>query len=602
MSATTTERRWLVPAESSRRSGLAIVGLCLFAFFSLSYDNFFSADNGTAIALNMSSIAIAAIGGTALLLSGNVDLSIGSQFALVSVVVALVARDTQSAVVAVVVGIGLGALLGLANGVLVRSLKISPLIVTLGTLAVYRGLAYLFADGVSVFGFPRSFVSLATTRVAGVPTPTIVAALVFLVGSVVILRTVPGLRLYAIGGDEEAARRTGIAVTRTVVSVFAINGALIGLVAVLTTARLQSGTPAIGIQFEMDVLTAVILGGVAFQGGSGHPIGVLTGVIAIGVLNAGLIFAGLQDWWQQIAKGSLLLLALSSDQLLSWWRGRRALRQKVAGLRNDHAGVVDLPPRPGRPGDAAPVLAVRDLSVRFGGVTALDGVSLDFRAGEVTCLLGDNGAGKSTLIKVVSGAVAATEGSLVMGGPVRFSSPRDARRHGIETVFQDLAVCPNLGVAHNLVLGDEPRRHAWWARWLRDDVAAAQQARERLGSLGVEITDLGRPVSGLSGGQRQSVAISRVMHDDVRLVILDEPTAALGVTQTSQVLRLVTRIADLGHPVVLITHDVEQVKQVADRVVVLRQGRIVHDGPAAALDTYDLIHLMAGLVPKGGDR
>jgi ribose/xylose/arabinose/galactoside ABC-type transport system permease subunit len=303
---------YMVPGESSRRVGLAIVGIAIFAFFSLKYDNFSGGSNLLAIGLNVSSIAIASVGTMALLASGNVDLSIGSQFALVSVLTAQAVKGSQSAVVGVLVALAVGTVLGTTNGILVRLLKISPLIVTLGTLALYRGLAYIFTDGVEVFGFPTSFTALGTGHILGVQTPVVIAAVVFAIGSFLLLRTVGGLRLYAIGGNAETARLVGINVNRSVIAAYALNGMLIGIVALLATARLSSGSPGTAVGFELDVLIAVILGGFAFTGGSGHPIGVLTGVLTIGVLDSGLIFAGLQEWWQQFARGVLLLTALGS--------------------------------------------------------------------------------------------------------------------------------------------------------------------------------------------------------------------------------------------------------------------------------------------------
>jgi ribose/xylose/arabinose/galactoside ABC-type transport system permease subunit/ABC-type branched-subunit amino acid transport system ATPase component len=591
---------WLVPGESSRRSGLAIIGIALFLGFGFSYDNFWGSDNVLAIALNLSSIAIASVGAMALLTSGNVDLSIGSQYALISVLTAQAVKGSGSAIVGVLVALAVGTGLGLVNGILVRVLKIAPLIVTLGTLALYRGLASIVTNGVAVYGFPKSFTDLGTDHLLGIQIPVWVAAVVFAVGAFVLLRTVVGLRLYAIGGNPDAARLTGINVPRTVVATYAANGFLMGIVALLATARLSSGTPEIGVDFELDVLIAVILGGVAFTGGAGHPIGVVTGVVTIGILDSGLVFAGLQDWWQQFARGALLIAALSSDQLLAGLKARRAKAAAQRGATSSAAApaaapaAAEAPPPERDVGDV--VLEGRDLTVRYGGVLALDAASLRVRAGEIVCLLGDNGAGKSTLIKVLSGAVGLDAGELVLDGrPLALGSPRDARDAGIETVFQDLALCPNLGIAHNLVLGDEPRRGGPGVFALRDDVRAADLADERLDALGVRVADVNRPVAGLSGGQRQAVAIARVLRDDVRVVILDEPTAALGVTQTRQVLELVRNAAARGHGVILITHDVQQVFEIADRVVVLRLGRVIHDGPVAALDPLGLLNLMSGV-------
>ena len=592
-----TSPRLLAPGEPNRRLGLAALGLGMFLFFSLQFDNFFSAGNVLTTAQNMSSILIASIGIMALLISGNVDLSIGSQFALISVVTATVVRDTQSPVAGVVAALVTGTVLGLVNGLLVKWLKISPLIVTLGMLAIYRGLAFVVADGVSVYGFPVEFSSIAGLRIAEVPFTVLMAATLFLVGSYVLLYTVTGLRLYAIGGNPEAARMVGIKVDRTIVLAFTVNGTLMGVVALLSTSRLGSGSPNVGLQFELDVLTAVILGGVAFAGGAGHPIGVIVGVFTIGVLNSGLVFAGFQDWWQQIAKGSLLILALGLDQSMVWWRLRRD--KKLAKERPDTNGG-ELVSREelleGRQPVGEVVLDAEDLAVSYGTVKALDQASLQVRAGEVVCLIGDNGAGKSTMIKAIAGVNALDAGTLTLDGrEVSFTSPAEARRAGIETVYQDLALCQNLGVAHNLVLGEEPRRRLWGVIPVRDDRKAVDQARERLTALSVNLPDYRRATRTLSGGQRQSVAISRVLRDDVKLVILDEPTAALGVAQTNQVLRLVRSVANEGRGVILISHDIEDIYAVADRVVVLRLGRVVFDGAIDALTQLDLVHLMAGM-------
>ena len=584
----------LPPGDASRRTGLAVVGAGLLVYFSLHFDNFGTPDNFTTMGLNVSSIAIAAIGTMALLVSGNVDLSIGSMYALVSMVTATVVVDTQSMPLGVATAIGLGLALGLLNGLLVLWLRISPLIVTLGMLAIYRGLAFVVSDGIPVFGFPDSFADIGRTRWLGLPLPVIVAAVVFAVGGWALVATVNGLRLYAIGGNRESARLVGVKTNRLVVATFACNGALIGLVALLATARLGSGSPNFGLGFELAVLTAVILGGVAFNGGSGHPLGVLAGVCTIAILDAGLIFAGLQDWYQQIARGSLLLLALMSDQLLLRWKLRSSGDQSAtAAVRPD--GAAPAVHDESAAVDAGILLRAAGVTVRYGSATVLEDAGIEVRAGEVVCVVGDNGAGKSTLIKVLSGVVKPRTGSLALGGePVAFHSPSDARKAGIETVYQDLALCQNLGIAHNLVLGNEPRRRLLGVIPIRDDQAAIARSRARLAALNVSVADFNRPVERLSGGQRQSVAISRVLHGDVRVVILDEPTAALGVTQTAEVLRLVRGVAEAGHGVVLVSHDVEDIFEVADRVLVLQLGRVIFDGAIVDLDRLQLLRLMAG--------
>lgn len=599
-------RSYLVPGEPSRRVGLGILCVVLVLFFGYFYENYFTVSNGLTILMNVSAIAIAAVGSMFLLIAGNVDLSIGGQLALISVTVAQVAKATGDVITPIAVGLLVGALLGLINGLLVKTMKISPLIVTLGTMAIFTGMAFVVSDGKSVFGFSDAFIAIGRSKILGVPVPVLVAAIIFIAGGVWLTRSASGLRVYAIGGNPLAARLTGIRVDRVVTELYVFNGMLIGVVAVLLTARLGSGTPQIGMSFNLDVLTAVILGGVAFNGGSGHPLGVFVGIVTIGILNSGMIFAGLQSWWQDIAKGAVLLLALGADQLAEYRRdrvvtkeptGKDAPAEVVASRPADAAGFDEYGLGEGERREPGPVvLECTDLAKSFGSVAALRDGTFTVRSGEVVCLVGDNGAGKSTLIKIISGVYQPDAGVLAFdGAPRSFGAPIEARSAGIETVYQDLAVCPNLGIAHNMVLGDTPRRRALGIFPVRDDREAVRRSRTRLESLGINIADMNRSVGRLSGGQRQSVAIARALKDGVKLVILDEPTAALGVTQTRNVLRIVRKAADAGAGVILISHDVRTVLAVADRVVVLRLGRVVFDGSVHEASHSQLLHLMAGI-------
>src|SRR5690349_6706930 len=186
----TAIRSYLAPGESSRRTGLAVLCVVLIAYFGISFENFFTVSNGLSILMNVSSIAIASVGAMMLLISGNVDLSIGGQYALISVITAQFAKETGNAVVAVVAGLVAGLLLGLVNGLLVRYMKISPLIVTLGTMAVFKGLSYLVSEGKSVFGFPDSLLEIGRGRIGGVPIPVIIAAIIFVAGGFWLMRSV----------------------------------------------------------------------------------------------------------------------------------------------------------------------------------------------------------------------------------------------------------------------------------------------------------------------------------------------------------------------------------------------------------------------------
>lgn len=219
---------------------------------------------------------------------------------------------------------------------------------------------------------------------------------------------------------------------------------------------------------------------------------------------------------------------------------------------------------------AKPVLTLRGVSKTFGAVRALRTVDLEVCDHEVLAIVGDNGAGKSTLVEILAGALTPDEGQLLVdGAPVTLASPAAARDLGIATVFQNLALCENLDVVENLFLGNEVFRNG-----LLDEVVMEKRAWELLGQLAARVPSVRIPVAHLSAGQRQAVAVARSLLGEPRVVILDEPTAALGVAQTAEVLNLIERLRARGHAVVLVSHNLADVHAVADRIAVLRLGRI----------------------------
>jgi simple sugar transport system ATP-binding protein len=243
------------------------------------------------------------------------------------------------------------------------------------------------------------------------------------------------------------------------------------------------------------------------------------------------------------------------------------------------------------------VLQVRGVSKSYGHVEALRGVDLDVPAGQVTALIGDNGAGKSTLIKILSGTEQPDDGQILLHGALcHLSSPIAARAAGLETVFQDLALAPDLDAAANLFLGRELRRRGirGLLGWL-DKPAMRKSATDAFTSLGVAIKDVAAPIASYSGGQRQGVAVARSAHWAKTVLLLDEPTAALGVVQTRHVLDLIRRIRDTGIAVILVSHSMPDVLAVSDRISVLRLGRRVADLSRAQASTEALIAAMTGL-------
>jgi ABC-type sugar transport system ATPase subunit len=244
---------------------------------------------------------------------------------------------------------------------------------------------------------------------------------------------------------------------------------------------------------------------------------------------------------------------------------------------------------PDSPAATEPLLKVRGIEKHFGAVQALYAVDLDLPAGYVTALCGDNGAGKSVFTKCISGVYQPDHGQVFWEGqPVHIRSTRDASRLGIETVYQDLALCDNLDIVQNLFLGRERTRYL-----LLDEEAMELAARETLSSLSVTtVRSIRQPVASLSGGQRQAVAIARAVLWNSKLVIMDEPTAALGVNQTRQVLDLVRRLRDRGLGVMVISHNLNDIFEVADRIAVLYLGRMVVQDKATAFDRQSVVEYM----------
>jgi simple sugar transport system ATP-binding protein len=242
----------------------------------------------------------------------------------------------------------------------------------------------------------------------------------------------------------------------------------------------------------------------------------------------------------------------------------------------------------------APLLEVEDVSKYFGSVIALNDVSASVNANEVTCVLGDNGAGKSTFIKMLSGVHPPDKGEYrVEGEVVHFNSPREARERGIATVYQDLALMPLMSIWRNFFVGSEPTEGPWPFR--RFDTASAKRiARDEMSKMGIDIRDVNQPVGTMSGGERQSVAISRAIYFGAKVLILDEPTSALGVKQAGVVLKYILQARDRGLGVIFITHNPHHAYPVGDRFVILNRGQSLGNFAKDEITRDELVRMMAG--------
>lgn len=307
--------------QQTRNLGLLLALGAWLGFLAIKAPFYFTVDNFLVVGLQMAFIGIAATGMTLLMISGNIDLSIGSMYAVAATAAALASKATDP-ILAVLVGMAVGGAIGLVNGIFVWRVKISPIIVTLAALTAYRGVATLMTEGYGVQDVPQGFQDFGQTRLLGVQTPIwCFVVSVILVWFVLTKRRV-GRHIYAIGGNREASQAAGLRVRRIVIGLFFVNGVIVGLAAVLSASRLGTANPSFGVGLELDVITAVILGGVAFSGGEGSLGGVVLAILLIGNIGNGVIALGLDPAWTNVVKGGVLAAAVLLDQLSAEQRER----------------------------------------------------------------------------------------------------------------------------------------------------------------------------------------------------------------------------------------------------------------------------------------
>ena len=319
--------------KQMRNLSLLIAVVIAVTIVSAQRPSYLSYSNFLIVGLQMSFVAIAALGMTTLIISGYIDLSIGSMFGLTAVVSALLARDGWPAALAILTAIALTGAIGFLNGLVVWRISISPIIITLGSLTLIRGVVYLLTHGFAITGVPDSFGAFGQAKPLGVPMPVAIFVILAPVTAFILSRTTVGRYIFAIGGSREASQALGLPVRRLVLATFAVNGLLVGLSAALASSRFVGADPNFGVGMELDVITAVILGGVAFSGGEGGIGGVVLAVVLLGVINSGIISMGIDPFYANVVKGAVLIIAVAVDQLVHEQRERyqRSMAMRDAG-------------------------------------------------------------------------------------------------------------------------------------------------------------------------------------------------------------------------------------------------------------------------------
>jgi ribose transport system permease protein len=322
------------------RYGMAVVLLILIVFFSLTTDAFLSQQNVTNVLRQIAMLGIASVGMALVVLTGGIDLSVGSVIALVGVVVALAMTALGLNIyVACLLGLAVGAAVGLINGLAVTVFSIPPLIATLAMLTAVRGACYILSGGLPIFGFPPEFAVFGRGMIGFLPVSVLTMIVILAVGWVLLNRTRYGRYLYAIGGNQEAARLSGISVGFNLVVTYVLAGIFSAIAGIIMLSRLNSAQPNVATGFEMDVITAVVLGGISISGGEGRFTGVIFGILIIGVLSNGMILLNVQDYWQLVIKGAVLMLAVGLDRYYARLSKLNAQKAQAA-LLNQPAHLV----------------------------------------------------------------------------------------------------------------------------------------------------------------------------------------------------------------------------------------------------------------------
>jgi len=368
-------------------------------------------------------------------------------------------------------------------------------------------------------------------------------------------------------------------VPRVKFSAYVVAGIIVALAGWVLIGRIGGADPQSGTTVNLDSITAVVIGGTSLIGGRGSIVGAVFGAVIVTALRSGLLLVGVDALYQDLAVGVLIVVALGLDQ---WIKLVRAMPDKTST----------------EPSGAQPVLAARSLIKTFGRVVGLDGADFDLNPHEILAVIGDNGAGKSTLIKCLTGAMQPDEGvAHIDGRPVAFRRPQDARDAGIETVYQTLAVAPALDIGQNIYLGRERRASGILGKVFRklDKAGMMKDAELRMAQLGIgTLQNMRQTVETLSGGQRQAVAVARAVVFASKVIVLNEPVATMGVKESRQVLDLILRLRDKGLPVILVSHNMPHVFELADRIHVQRLGRRVAVISPRTHSMTDAIAIMTG--------
>jgi ribose transport system ATP-binding protein len=564
----------------TRRNEPILLVLLVFALAGFGYADprFLSLGTLVTIAQQTAVISVVAFAMTAVIIARGIDISVGSTLAVAGIVAALVFGRTGSSAATLAAAILAGASVGLLNGGLIGFIGISPFIATLATMALARGAALSLSDSSSIPVDDPLLLWAGNGNILGVPAALIIALACLVSWWLLFNRTLLGRWIFVVGGNRTAARASLVPVRRVEILVYVITGAAAGVGAIITLGRLGSAQPLAGTGLEFSAITAAVIGGAKLSGGEGSVIGTAIGAVLLGVINAGLSFMEISQQTIYYVTGGLVITAVLISQpeaihlVLSRLRKRRShgARSSTTLLTEGHS------------------LKLEGLGKVFPGVKALDSVSFSISPGDIVALVGENGAGKSTLVKCIAGTYIPDEGVMRLdGAEVVFKSPNDAR--GISVIHQHFSLVPDLSVLENLFLGREKRT----LFGTLDRRSMEHEARRVISELGLSI-NLHAELSSLTVGHRQMVEIARAILADAWLFVMDEPTSALTNRERDHLYAIIDRLMTRGAAILYISHRMDEIFTLTQRIVVLRDGKFVGERLTASVNEREVISMMVG--------
>ena len=558
------------------------------AIFALTTKNFLAFKNFMNIVRQTSVIAVLSIGMTYVILTGGIDLSIGSNIALSGAIAVIVLQSTGSTVLSLITAIVVGILVGVVNGFMIGKLRISAFIASLAMMSSARGLTMMVTNAGSIRIENQVYTFISQKDIFGIPFVFFIVLIMFFIFAKINSSFLFGKQVYAIGGNPLAAKAMGINVERVIMKVYMLQGGLAGLGAILTVGRVSSAQPWAGLNVEFEAITAVVLGGTSLMGGIGSIYGTVFGAILVGVISNGLGLMSISSYFEFIVKGMLILIAVFIDVTSLRLKENKLtpVVEKDKYEKREEPHILHYIKTQDNK-----VLEMKDITKAFPGMKALEKVNLTIRQGEVHALMGENGAGKSTLMKILAGEVPKSSGQITINGKyIDINSPIKSAHAGIAIIHQEFSLVRELTVAQNIFLGEEIKSNipGFVSKKKMHD-----KANELIKRLGIYI-DVELPVKELTVSQQQMVEIAKALHKKAWLLIMDEPTSALTEEEKDTLFNIINKLKQEKVGIVYISHRMQEIFDIADVLTVLRDGKFVGTNMVEEIDEVQIIKMMVG--------